>query len=82
MEDGLCDRGVVYSDIATIHARDLGKPVGYLAGFPCQAGVRIQLGPTLSKRPGQGVSRAGDGRGLLDGRSNLVSHLFRLHDEA
>lgn len=82
MEDGLCDPGAIHEDITTIHHRDLGSPDGYCAGFPCQVGVCSAGPPHFPQHPGQGVSNAGDGLGLLDCRSNLVTHLFRLHDEA
>ena len=89
--DGLCDPGVIHSDITTVHARDLGPNItGYLAGFPCQAWGLVDFAlarapdfpESIAKSPDQGISRAGGQRGLDDDRSSLVTHLFRLWDEA
>jgi len=42
--DGLLDDGVIHHDITEIHAPDLGRDItGFLAGFPCQAGVFLNM---------------------------------------
>lgn len=75
----------------------LGRFDGITAGFPCQALLTClhtgryssDTGSLLSILGGilkslshcQGASRAGSRLGLLDPRTSLVSHLFRLLDE-
>ena len=80
MVDGFLNEARIAADI-----RDF-KPVpglcqGLLAGFPCQARLSLsQLIIELS--PPQGVSRSGLRRGLLDGRTALITEVFRVVEES
>ena len=81
--DGLADPAPIHNDITTLEPESLPENLdGFCLGFPCQAGLHSPVTTSKPFIPAncEGISRAGSQRGLLDGRSMLVSHAWRLWD--